>query len=90
MKSEDRIHYLQAIWATFQDKAKTKRDMSSSEYHAAAKWADRDIPLPVVLRGIHEFEGTPRRLEAVVVSVEKAEAYWRQAMGYIPSGEEAQ
>jgi len=81
MRPDDRITYLQAIWATFQDKAKTKRDMSSSEYHAAAKWADRNIPLPVVLRAIHDFEGTPRRLEAMVVPVEKAEAYWFQAMG---------
>jgi len=81
VRSDDRVGYLQAIWATFQDKAKTKRDMSSSEYHAASKWADRDIPLPVVLRGIHEFEGTPRRLEAVVVSVERAYAYYANAMG---------
>jgi hypothetical protein len=55
--------------------------MSSSEYHAAAKWADRNIPLPVVLRGIHEFNGAPKRLEAVVLSVERAEAYWFKAMG---------
>ena len=81
MNSDDRVTYLQAIWSTFQDKAKTKRDMSSSEYHAAAKWADRNIPLPVVLRGIHEFNGAPKRLEAVVVSVERAEAYWFRAMG---------
>jgi hypothetical protein len=81
MKAEDRITYLQAIWATFRDKARTKRDMSSSEYHAASKWADRDIPLPIVLRGIHEFDGTPRRLEACVQSVERAAAYWFKAMG---------
>ena len=74
---------MQAIWATFQDKAKTKRDMSSAEYHVASKWADRNIPLPVVLRGLHEFEGVPRRLEACVVSVEKSEAYYRKAMGLI-------
>ena len=81
MNSDDRVTYLQAIWSTFQDKAKTKRDMSSSEYHAAAKWADRNFPLPVVLRGIHEFNGAPKRLEAVVLSVERAEAYWFKAMG---------
>lgn len=81
MNSDDRVTYLQAIWSTFQDKAKTKRDMSSSEYHAAAKWADRNIPLPVVLRGIHEFNGAPKRLEAVVLCVERAEAYWFKAMG---------
>jgi len=81
VNSDDRVTYLQAIWSTFQDKAKTKRDMSSSEYHAAAKWADRSIPLPVVLRGIREFNGKPKRLEAVVLSVERAEAYWFKAMG---------
>lgn len=81
MRPEDRITYLQAIWSSFQSKARTKRDMSSSEYWAASKWLDRNVPLPVVLRGIHEFEGTPRRLEAVVASVERAEAYWFQAMG---------
>jgi len=87
MKTEDRITYLQAIWATFQDKAKTKRDMSSSEYYVASKWADRNIPLPVVLRAIHEFSGTPRRLEAVEACVSRAEAYWHSAMGFIPGGE---
>jgi hypothetical protein len=81
VNSDDRVTYLQAIWSTFQDKAKTKRDMSSSEYHAAAKWADRNIPLPVVLRAIHEFEGTPRRLEACVVSVERSFRYYQKAMG---------
>jgi len=81
VNSDDRVTYLQAIWSTFQDKAKTKRDMSSSEYHIAAKWADRNIPLPVVLRGIHEFNGVPKRLEAVVLSVERSEAYWFKAMG---------
>jgi hypothetical protein len=83
VKAEDRITYLQAIWSTFQSKAKTQRPMSPAEYHVAAKWADRNIPLPVVLRGLHEFSGQPRRLEAVVASVERAEEYWFQAMGGI-------
>jgi hypothetical protein len=81
MNAEDRVTYLQAIFATWQEKAHTERHWSSMEYATAAKWADRNIPLPVVLRGIHEFEGTPRRLEACVVSVEKAAAYWFKAMG---------
>lgn len=81
MNPDDRVTYLTAIWASFQYKAHTERDWSSSEYHEASKWADRNIPLPVVLRGIADFEGTPRRLEAVVVSVERAEAYWFKAMG---------
>jgi len=81
MRAEDRIHYLQAIWATFQAKAMTQRDWSSAEYHTAARWADRSIPLPVVLRAIHEFEGTPRRLEACEAAVKRAEAYWFRALG---------
>jgi len=84
MRAEDRIHYLQAIWATFRAKAMTQRDWSSAEYHIAAKWMDRSIPLPVVLRGIHEFEGAPRRLEACVASVERCAAYWYAAMGGRP------
>jgi hypothetical protein len=81
MNFRDRVTYLQAVWSTFQDKAGTKRDMSSAEYHEASKWLDRNIPLPIVLRGIHEFEGAPRRLEACVVSVERAYGYYAKAMG---------
>jgi len=81
LNPDDRVTYLQAVWASFQDKAQTSRDMSSAEYHIASKWVDRSIPLPVVLRGIHEFSGKPKRLEAVVLSVERAEAYWFKAMG---------
>ena len=81
MNPDDRVTYLQAVWSSFQDKAGTSRDMSSAEYHVASKWVDRSIPLPIVLRGIHEFNGAPRRLEAVVLSVERAEAYWFRALG---------
>jgi hypothetical protein len=81
VKREDRVPYIQAIWATFQDKAHIKRDMSNAEFFVASKWADLSIPLPVVLRGIHEFEGKPRRLEAVVANVDRAYGYWFQAMG---------
>ena len=81
MKREDRVPYIQAIWATFQDKAHIKRDMSNAEFFVASKWADKSIPLPVVIRGIEEFNGKPSRLEAVEVSVDKAHAYWFQAMG---------
>ena len=73
--------YAQAVWASFQDKAKTKRDMSSREFQIVSRWMDQDRPLPVVLRGIHEFSGKPSRLEAVEVSVDRAYAYWFQAMG---------
>lgn len=81
LRKEERVTYLQAIWATFQGKAKTQRAMTPREYYVAAKWADKNIPLPVVIRGIEEFNGKPSRLEAVERSVDKAHAYWFQAMG---------
>ena len=93
MKADDRVTYRRAVWSAFQFKAKTHREMSSSEYVLMDKWlgfntekqlyTGSPIPLPVVLRAIHDFEGTPRRLEAVVVQVEKAEAYWFNCMGGI-------
>jgi hypothetical protein len=78
---DDRVTYAQAVWSAWQDKAGSKRDMTSSEFWIVSKWMDRSLPLPIVLRGIHEFDGTPRRLEAVMQSVERAYAYYRQAMG---------
>ena len=73
--------YAQAVWASFQSKAGTGRDMASSEFMVVSRWMDRSIPLPVVLRAIHEFEGTPRRLEACEAAVKRAEAYWFRALG---------
>jgi hypothetical protein len=84
VRSEDRVTYATAVWSSFQAKAKTKRDMSSAEYHYVSKWMDRNIPLPVVLRAIYEFNGTPRRLEACVDGVDRAYEYWRQALGALP------
>jgi len=81
LRREDRVPYAQAVWASFQDKARTGRDMASSEFMVVSRWMDRNIPLPIVLRGIHEFDGTPRRLEACVASVERCAAYWFKAMG---------
>jgi len=76
---EERISYMQAVWETFQHKAGTKRDMSSAEYHQVSKWLDSGVPLFAVLRGIAEFGGKPRRLEAVAGPVDKAVAYWVKA-----------
>lgn len=78
---DERISYMQAVWETFQAKAKTQRDMTNAEYHQVSKWLDDGIPLFVVLRGIAEFSGKPRRLEAVEVPVEKALAYRVKAVG---------
>jgi len=84
MNRDDRVGYLQAIWETFQKKAGICRGWSSAEYDIAAKWADRNVPLPIVERGIGEFNGVPRRLEAVVPSVERCYAYNRKASGLGP------
>jgi len=81
MRREDRVPYAQAVWASFQSKAGTGRDMASSEFMVVSRWMDRSLPLPVVLRAIHEFEGTPRRLEACEAAVKRAEAYWFRALG---------
>jgi hypothetical protein len=81
MNADDRVTYLQAVWAMFQARAKTQREMSPSEYYIAAKWADRNIPLPIVERGMSEFVGKPRMLSAMEASVARAYAYWFQAVG---------
>ncbi len=84
MRAEDRISFARAVWHEFRLKAQTKRDMSSAEYVLIGRWMDRPIPLPVVLRGIGDFVGRPRRLEAVEQSVDRSAAYWHQAMGGVP------
>jgi len=81
---EQRISYSRAVWAAFQYKAKTHRDMSSAEFYNVGRWMDRGVPLPLVLRAIHEFDGVPRRLEAVASKVDAAYEYWRQAIGGVP------
>jgi hypothetical protein len=84
MNAEDRPTYARAVWEQFQAKAGTQRDMSPAEFWVISKWMDRSIPLPIVLRGLEEFAGRPRRLEAVVDSVNRAYAYWFQAVGGCP------
>lgn len=81
MNPDDRITYLTAIWYEFQQKAGIKRDWSSAEYHLAAKWADRNIPLAVVFRAFTDFTGRPKRLEAMEGAVDDAQAYYHRAMG---------
>jgi hypothetical protein len=80
VKSDDRVFYARAVWATFRSKAGTLRDMSSAEFVLIGRWMDRSLPLPVVLQAIEDFSGVPRRLEACEMSVERAYAYYRQAM----------
>ncbi len=84
LTSDERVLYAQAVWYEFKNKAQLRRDMSSAEFVLLGRWIDRQIPLPVVLRGIQDFSGKPRRLEAVEQSVEQSVAYWHQAMGGLP------
>jgi hypothetical protein len=83
MNADDRITYLQSIWSVFQEKAKTQRPMSSSEYNLARKWADKNIPLAIVFRAFTDFKGKPRRLEALEDAVSEAQACWVQAAGLL-------
>lgn len=89
LTAEQRIEWLQVIWANFQKKAGTRRDMTSSEYHVAGKWLDRGLPLVVVLRALQDFKGKPRRLEALESAVEEAAAYHYKAVGGLTSLPEA-
>lgn len=84
MTPEERISYGQAVWDAFRYKAKTRRDCSSAEFYHVSRWMDRGVPLPLVLRAIHEFDGVPRRLEAIEAAVDSNYAYWRQAIGGVP------
>jgi hypothetical protein len=81
MTPEQRISFARTVWYDFQRKAKTERECSPAEWHVIAKWMDRGLPLFVVLRGIEDFSGRPRRLEAVVQSVEAARDYHFKAVG---------
>lgn len=81
MTPEERIEWLRLLWSNFQKKAKTQRSMTNAEYWMASKWLDRGLPLAVVLRAVQDFEGQPRRLEALERGVEEAARYHYQAVG---------
>lgn len=81
VRSEDRITYGQAVWETFQQRAGTTRDMSSAEFHLLSKWMGKNMPLPIVERGIAETGGTPKTLFACEAAVERCYEYWFRAMG---------
>lgn len=81
MRKEDRPTYAEAVWDTFRAKHQPNRfTMSTAEFQVVSRWMDRDVPLFVVLRALEEFTGRARRLEALEGPVEKAYAYYRQAM----------
>ncbi len=71
LTGEERVLYARAVWATFRAKAGTVRDMSSAEFVQIGRWIDAQVPLAVVLQAIEDFDGKPRRLEAMVAGVER-------------------
>ena len=82
MRSEDRPTSAEAVWETFRQRYQPGRlTMTASEFYVVSRWMDKDIPLPVVLRGLEEAGGKPRTLHACEAPVERAYGYWFQAMG---------
>ena len=91
MRAEDRPHVARAVWDEFCKLSGESRDMTCAEGYVLSKWLNpvydsegrmiRDaIPLPVILRAFGEFAGRPRRLGAMEGPVNRAFAYYRQAM----------
>ena len=80
MRREDRPTFARAVWAEFQRLAGTQRDPSAAEFWVLSGWMDQGIPLPVILRAFSEFQGKPRKLEAMQTPVRRAYEYYRQAM----------
>jgi hypothetical protein len=78
--SEQRIEYARTAWEEFQKRSGQLRDMSSAEFDLLHKWAEKGLPLPVVLRGIAETGGKPRTLHACVPAVTRALEYRAQAL----------
>ena len=80
MRSEDRPHVARAVWDEFCKLSGQERDMRCTEWYVLSGWMDRDIPLPVILRAFSELNGKPRLLTAMEAPVNRAYAYYRQAM----------
>lgn len=89
LTADQRIQFARTVWYEFQRKARTKREMSSTEWHVLSKWMDRGLPLSVVLRGLTDFAGQPRRLEGIVASVEESVERWHKAVGSLTELPEA-
>jgi hypothetical protein len=81
LTADQRIEYVQAIWAQFCEVHKVHRDCArSDEYELARKWAVRGIPLATVLQGINQTTGKPRTLMACERSVEEQISRWHKAV----------
>ena len=83
MRREDRPTFAAAVWDEFCKLSGQERCMSPAEWYVLSGWMDQQIPLPVILRAFGEFQGKPRKLEAMQTPVRKAAEYWFKAMGGI-------
>lgn len=91
LTADQRVSYVQAIFETFEATHKVKRMATpSNEYELARKWALRGVPLAVVLQGINETTGKPKRLGACERAVEESITRWGQAMGGLTELPEAE
>jgi hypothetical protein len=82
MNTDDRVSFAQAVWETFCNEHHVRRfGMTPAEFHMVCQWMDKDIPLPVVLRGVTETSGNPKTLLACEEPVRRAHEYWHRAMG---------
>lgn len=81
MNPEDRAHVARAVWSEFMKlRGEGTPNPTAREWYVLSGWLDRDIPLPVILRAFSEFQGQPRLLTAMETPVNRAYAYYRQAM----------
>ena len=91
LTSDQRVSYVQAIWETFCQHHHVRGfGMSPAEFHIASKWANRGIPLAVVLQGIVETKpGTAKTLAYCEASVEDNISRWHSAVGGLTTLPEA-
>ncbi len=81
MKPEDRPHVANTVWTEFcKLRGPGAPNPTAREWYVLSGWLDRGIPLSVILRAFGEFEGKPRVLTAMERPVNRAFAYYRQAM----------
>lgn len=80
MTPDEEIAWNRAVWHAWNERAGRPPDalLSSAEMDLVYRWRKRDIPLPVVLRGIQETGGKPRWLHACEAAVERAVQYHAQ------------
>ena len=78
----DREEYVRQVFEHFAAVHNDQRLSSTlTEYDLARHWATRGVPLAVVLQGISDTAGKPRRLQACQRAVDAEISRWSQSMG---------